>query len=69
MRRTGTIGPGHRHRGRGALLAVLREHAATGAAVLLASHDPDVIAAADRVITLADGRVESDTRTGAGSVH
>jgi ABC-type lipoprotein export system ATPase subunit len=35
--------------------------------VLIASHDQDVIAAADRVITLADGRITSDTRSQARS--
>lgn len=49
------------------LLTVLRQHAYNGAAVLIASHDQDVIAAADRVITLADGRITSDTRTEARS--
>jgi putative ABC transport system ATP-binding protein len=55
---------GHQDRGRvELLLTVLRQHAYNGAAVLVASHDQEVIAAADRVITLADGRIASDTRT------
>jgi putative ABC transport system ATP-binding protein len=59
---------GHQDRARiELLLTVLRQHAYNGAAVLLASHDQDVIAAADRVVTLADGRVTSDTRSGARS--
>lgn len=49
------------------LLMVLRQHAYNGAAVLLASHDQDVIGAADRVVTLVDGRIASDTRTEAAS--
>lgn len=59
---------GHQDRARiELLLTVLRQHAYNGAAVLLASHDQDVIAAADRVITLADGHITSDTRTQARS--
>lgn len=57
---------GHQDRSRVELvLTVLRQHAYHGAAVLVASHDQAVIAAADRVITLADGRIVSDTRTAA----
>lgn len=41
------------------VLAVLRSHAAGGAAVLIASHSPAVAAAADRVIGLRDGQVVS----------
>jgi putative ABC transport system ATP-binding protein len=59
---------GHQDRGRvELLLTVLRQHAYNGAAVLVASHDQEVIAAADRVITLADGQIASDTRTEARS--
>jgi putative ABC transport system ATP-binding protein len=59
---------GHQDRARiELLLTVLRQHAYNGAAVLIASHDQDVIAAADRVITLADGSITSDTRTQARS--
>lgn len=55
---------GHQDRARiDLLLTVLRQHAYNGAAVLLASHDQEVIAAADRVLTLTDGRITSDTRT------
>jgi putative ABC transport system ATP-binding protein len=40
------------------VLAVLREvYAAEGTGVLVASHDPVVVAAADRVVRLDDGRV------------
>jgi putative ABC transport system ATP-binding protein len=59
---------GHQDRARiELLLTVLRQHAYNGNAVLLASHDPAVIAAADRVVTLADGRIASDTRRQAHS--
>ena len=40
------------------VLRLIRGHAATGAAVLLVTHSPDVIAFADRVITLHDGRIQ-----------
>lgn len=54
---------GHQDRARiELLLTVLRQHAYNGNAVLLASHDPAVIETADRVITLADGKIISDTR-------
>lgn len=54
---------GHQDRARiELLLTVLRQHAYQGNAVLLASHDPDVIASADRIITLTDGRITSDDR-------
>jgi putative ABC transport system ATP-binding protein len=40
------------------VVTTLRElHAATGTGVLLASHDPAVVASADRVVRLDDGRV------------
>jgi len=59
---------GHQDRARiDLLLTVLRQHAYNGNAVLLASHDLEVIAAADRVITLADGRIASDVRNPARS--
>ncbi len=52
---------GHQDRGRvGLVLNVLRQHAYSGAAVLISSHDEAVIAAADRVVTLADGRIVAD---------
>jgi putative ABC transport system ATP-binding protein len=41
------------------VLRLIRQHAATGAGVLLVTHSPDVIAFADRVITLHDGRIQS----------
>ncbi|MDR6176424.1 zinc/manganese transport system ATP-binding protein [Nocardioides zeae] len=41
--------------------AVMAEEAARGAAVVCVSHDPAVLAAADRVVTLADGEVAGDT--------
>ncbi|QSB13803.1 ATP-binding cassette domain-containing protein [Natronosporangium hydrolyticum] len=56
---------GHQDRARVALvLSVLRLHAYHGSAVLISSHDPEVISAADRVITLADGRIVADERAG-----
>jgi putative ABC transport system ATP-binding protein len=57
---------GHQDRGRVDLVIdVLRRHAYTGAAVLISSHDEAVISAADRVVTLADGRIVSDSRVAA----
>lgn len=41
------------------VLAVLRRHALTGAAIIVASHSPAVAAAADRVVGLRDGQVVS----------
>jgi putative ABC transport system ATP-binding protein len=56
---------GHQDRGRVDLvLAVLRQHAYDGHAVLISSHDEAVIAAADRVVTMADGRITDDSRAG-----
>jgi ABC-type lipoprotein export system ATPase subunit len=54
---------GHQDRGRVDLvLGILRAHAYAGHVVLISSHDEAVISAADRVITLADGRVIEDER-------
>ncbi|MGK2882847.1 MAG: ABC transporter ATP-binding protein [Mycobacterium sp.] len=39
------------------VLAILRDRAASGSAILIASHSPAVAAAADRVIRLVDGQV------------
>lgn len=39
------------------LLAAIRAHAATGAAIVIATHDDDVVAIADRVLRLERGRV------------
>lgn len=39
------------------LVAALRDAAGAGSAVLVATHDDDLIGAADRVVRLADGRV------------
>ncbi|HEX6499917.1 MAG TPA: ATP-binding cassette domain-containing protein [Micromonosporaceae bacterium] len=59
---------GHQDRARVDLvLDILRRHAYAGHAVLISSHDEAVIAAADRVVTLADGRVVSDVRQHAGA--
>ncbi len=41
------------------VLAILRSRAAGGAAILIASHSPAVAAIADRIITLADGQVQT----------
>lgn len=54
---------GHQDRGRVDLvLGVLRDHAYAGHAVLISSHDEAVISAADRVLTLEDGRLVDDRR-------
>jgi putative ABC transport system ATP-binding protein len=59
---------GHQDRGRVDLvLDVLRRHAYAGATVLISSHDEAVIAAADRVVTLADGQVTADVRRRTGT--
>jgi putative ABC transport system ATP-binding protein len=56
---------GHQDRGRiDLVVGILRAHAYTGNVVLISSHDEAVISAADRVLTLADGRLVSDRRTG-----
>ncbi len=52
---------GHQDRRRVEMVvAILRQHAYRGNIVLISSHDEEVIDAADRVITLADGRVVAD---------
>jgi putative ABC transport system ATP-binding protein len=54
---------GHQDRRRvDIVLGLLRQHAYAGNIVLISSHDGAVIDAADRVITLADGRLVSDSR-------
>jgi putative ABC transport system ATP-binding protein len=59
---------GHQDRGRVDLvLSILRQHAYAGRLVLISSHDEAVISAADRVLTLADGRIVADERAGAAS--
>lgn len=56
---------GHQDRARVDLvLDVLRQHAYAGHVVLLTSHDEAVISRADRVVTLADGRIVDDSRSG-----
>jgi ABC-type lipoprotein export system ATPase subunit len=56
---------GHQDRGRiDLVLGILRGHAYAGNVVLISSHDEAVISMADRVVTLADGRLVSDKRTG-----
>ncbi|GIH12874.1 ABC transporter ATP-binding protein [Rugosimonospora africana] len=60
---------GHQDRGRVDLvLNILRQHAYAGHVVLISSHDEAVISIADRVITLADGRLVADERSRAGTV-
>jgi putative ABC transport system ATP-binding protein len=55
---------GHQDRRRvDMVLGLLRRHAYAGNIVLISSHDGAVIDAADRVITLADGRLVDDTRS------
>jgi putative ABC transport system ATP-binding protein len=44
------------------VLALLRERATAGAAVLIVTHNPDVAAAADREIRLRDGRIDMTER-------
>jgi putative ABC transport system ATP-binding protein len=54
---------GHQDRGRVDLvLGMLRGFAYAGHSVLISSHDEAVIAGADRVVTLADGRIVGDRR-------
>jgi ABC-type ATPase involved in cell division len=60
---------GHQDRARVTLvLDILRRHAYAGHTVLITSHDQEVIRAADRVLTLADGRLVDDSyqRVGTG---
>jgi ABC-type lipoprotein export system ATPase subunit len=59
---------GHQDRVRVDLvLDVLRQHAYAGHVVLLTSHDEAVIGHTDRVLTLADGRLVDDSRSGAAA--
>lgn len=44
------------------VLDYLRSLAETGRACVVATHNPEIARAADRVVTLHDGRVEHDTR-------
>jgi putative ABC transport system ATP-binding protein len=61
---------GHQDRERiDLVIGLLREHAYGGNVVLISSHDDAVIAAADRVLTLADGRLVSDRRAGSAPLH
>jgi ABC-type ATPase involved in cell division len=48
---------------------MLRQHAYGGNVVLISSHDEAVIASADRVLTLADGRLVSDRRAGSAPLY
>jgi ABC-type lipoprotein export system ATPase subunit len=60
---------GHQDRGRiDLVIGVLREHAYAGNVVLISSHDEAVISAADRVVTLADGRLVADRRAGSAPI-
>lgn len=51
----------------GVVLAALREFAAGGGAVLLVTHDPKAAAAADRTLTMSEGRICGGTGAGAGA--
>jgi ABC-type multidrug transport system ATPase subunit len=42
--------------------ALLAEHAAAGAAVIVSSHQPDLLQAATRTLTLRDGELDHDTQ-------
>jgi putative ABC transport system ATP-binding protein len=42
------------------IMAVFRELHAQGQTVVMVTHEPDIAACAERIITLRDGRVESD---------
>ena len=48
------------------VLALLRELHAAGHTIILISHDPGIAATAERIITLRDGAIISDERTGEG---
>jgi putative ABC transport system ATP-binding protein len=61
---------GHQDRERiDLVIGILRAHAYGGNVVLISSHDEAVIANADRVLTLADGRLVSDRRAGSAPLH
>ncbi len=47
------------------VLALLRDRADAGTAVLIVTHNPDVAAAADREIRLLDGRIDAAVAAGA----
>ena len=47
------------------VLGQLRATAATGSAVVVATHDPDAVAASDRVVALRHGVVSTERRAGA----
>jgi energy-coupling factor transporter ATP-binding protein EcfA2 len=42
----------------------MRNLADDGNTVLVASHDPELVAAADHVVSIRDGAVQSETRAG-----
>jgi len=46
------------------VLAMLRERHGRGQTLVLVTHDPNVAAAADRVVRMIDGRIESAVRDG-----
>lgn len=50
------------------VISALRRAADEGAGIVCASHDPIVIERADRLITLAGGRITGDTRAGVEAV-
>ena len=43
-----------------AMFTLLREMAASGTAVIMATHDDALVEGADRVLGLADGRISAD---------
>lgn len=55
--------------GRAALLELLREVHTDGAAVVVATHDPDFVNEVERCIALRDGAVVFDGRASAADVH
>ena len=46
------------------IMSLMRDLATAGAAVMVVTHEPRVAAHADRVVTLRDGRIVSDTAAG-----
>ena len=44
-----------------------RMHHEQGATLVLVTHDPEIAKAAERIVTLKDGRVDEDQSTGAGA--
>jgi putative ABC transport system ATP-binding protein len=51
------------------VIDLLHDASRRGAGVVVATHDPAVVAAADRVLTLHHGTLTSETGTAAGTTH